>query len=78
MSIESEVKSVLREVIEFDFEFSNKLDLVDDLGLDSVEFIDLVLKLEDKFHIVFEDEELDLSIITKVELLLDLIRSKMS
>lgn len=78
MNIKNVIESLLREAVEFEFEFSNKLDLVEDLGLDSIELINMVLQLEDKLNIVFQDEELDLSIITKVDLLIELVESKLN
>ncbi|WP_353101574.1 acyl carrier protein [Myroides odoratus] len=49
-------------------------ELADDLGLDSIDVVDLVVFIEDKFSIVLEEEELDS--LKSISNLVELIKNK--
>ena len=56
----------------FDFEvdendISKVHDLVEDLGLDSLQLVELVVCIEDEFNINIEDDDLDIEKISSID-----------
>lgn len=52
--------------------------LIDDLGFDSITIVLLIVEIETKFRIVFEDENLELDVLSSVNKLLNIINQKTS
>ena len=57
----------LFKAIEFDCDFIEYVDLVDDLGMDSIIFISMIVEIESKFKITIPDEMLLIENFRKVE-----------
>ena len=57
MKIE-EVIQVVKETLDQETEVTSVTDLVDDLGFDSLKYIDLIVILENEHGIVIEEEKL--------------------
>lgn len=54
----TKIKSILREcLMDNDIEIAEEAHLVNDLGLDSMGFVDLTVKLEGEFDIEIPDDE---------------------
>lgn len=75
--VETMIKELLEEKASSSFEYSRELNLVTDLGLDSIQLLDITMELEDNLDIVFEDEDLDLEIISNLDALIKLVEEKM-
>ena len=58
MSIEQKVKEIVAEQLERDVnEVTASASFVDDLGADSLDIVELVMKMEEEFEIEIPDEE---------------------
>lgn len=57
--------------------YSYSIDLVNDLGFDSITLIKIVIEIEKEFGFFFEDEKLDFSELTKLSKLLEYIEGEM-
>ncbi|MBA4386558.1 MAG: hypothetical protein C0404_01175 [Verrucomicrobia bacterium] len=78
-SIEQRIKKVLtREAMveRKSQDIDNKAKLIDELGLDSVQIVELIAGIEDEFGITVEDDELNLELFESVESLAHFIRTK--
>jgi acyl carrier protein len=53
---------------------SNTTDIIEDLGADSLDAVELAIKIEDTFNIKFEDNEIEK--FSKIEDILNFIQSK--
>ncbi|MDU0867608.1 MAG: acyl carrier protein [Clostridium perfringens] len=57
-------------------EVNYDLNLIKDLGFDSLDIMKFIVELEDEFNIMFEPEELEYENIINIKNLCDLISSK--
>ncbi len=58
MSVEQRVREIVAEQLERDVnEVTNTSSLVEDLGADSLDVVELVMKMEEEFGIEIPDEE---------------------
>ena len=61
-----------------DIEFTDKTNLVEDVGLDSLQTINLVLQLEDEFGIEIDFDEFDYELLLEFGKLIDYIDQKVA
>jgi acyl carrier protein len=59
-------------------EIGDEDDLIDDVGLDSVQILEIVVGLEDVFGVSFEDADFDIENFRTVEAISDQVREKTS
>lgn len=58
MSVEQRVREIVAEQLERDVkEVTNTASFIDDLGADSLDIVELVMKMEEEFGIEIPDEE---------------------
>jgi acyl carrier protein len=58
MSVEQRVREIVAEQLERDVnEVTNSAKLIEDLGADSLDVVELVMKMEEEFGIEIPDEE---------------------
>jgi len=57
-------------------EIGNEDDLMDTLGVDSVQIFEIVIGLEEEFSVVFEEEEFDIELFKSVKTMTDAIQEK--
>jgi acyl carrier protein len=58
MSIDKRVREIVAEQLERDVnEVKNEASFIDDLGADSLDIVELVMKMEEEFGIEIPDEE---------------------
>jgi len=57
---------------------NENVNLENDLGYDSIMIIQIIAEIEDEFKIVFDDEDMDMDILTNYQKMLNLIKSKMN
>lgn len=58
MSVEKRVREIVAEQLERDVnEVTNSASFIDDLGADSLDIVELVMKMEEEFGIEIPDEE---------------------
>jgi acyl carrier protein len=72
--LEQRVKNLVAEQLGNEVEISNDSSLVDDLGADSLDAVELSMALEDEFNIELSDEEIKQ--ITTVQSAIDLAKAK--
>ncbi len=62
MDIDKEIKKIIEEYISTDYsisEINDDVSLKNDLGIDSISIIQILILLEDKFNIYFEEDEIN-------------------
>lgn len=70
--------NIIQELCRENISYVNMSDnLFDNLGFDSIKFINLITEIESEFNIIFEDDELDLEKIDTLEKILALVDSKL-
>ncbi|MBI5905864.1 MAG: acyl carrier protein [Deltaproteobacteria bacterium] len=58
MSVDKRVREIVAEQLERDVnEVTNEASFIDDLGADSLDIVELVMKMEEEFGIEIPDEE---------------------
>lgn len=59
MSVLDKVKNIIALQLSLDMdELSEKTDIAEDLGADSLDVVELIMTLEDEFGLMIEDEEI--------------------
>ena len=79
-SIEDRIKRVLTREAMVNVKpetIENETLLIDDLGLDSIQMVELIGGLEEEFDIILEDEELGLELFQHVNSLAHYIKRKL-
>lgn len=74
--IKTDVIQLISELFKnkcFAYDVIEDVDLVDDMGMDSVFFISIIIELENKFGIVFPDDVLIMDNFKKINEIVDLI-----
>ena len=74
MEVNKQVTEIIKEKLVVN-EVSSDDNLIEDLGADSLDIIEIVMALESEFHIVIHDEEVDKNL-TTVGHLIDFIQGK--
>ena len=74
MEVNKKVTEIIKEKLVVN-EVSSDDNLIEDLGADSLDIIEIVMALESEFHIVIHDEEVDKNL-TTVGHLIDFIQEK--
>jgi acyl carrier protein len=74
MEVNKKVTEIIKEKLIVN-EVSSDDNLIEDLGADSLDIIEIVMALESEFHIVIYDEEVDKNL-TTVGHLIDFIQEK--
>lgn len=75
--LELKIKSMLEEKVNHPFEYDRNLHLINDLGINSIEMLELIVQIEDDLDIVFDDEDMDINIIGNLGSLIDLVEKKL-
>lgn len=57
--LKEELKELAKENLDLDVENLDFNSKIDDLGIDSIDLLDFIMTLEEKYNIEFSDEELD-------------------
>ena len=76
MEVNNRVTEIIKEKLVIE-EFNSDDNLIEDLGADSLDIIELVMALESEFHIVIYDDEVDKNF-TTVGHLIDYIQDKVN
>jgi acyl carrier protein len=74
MEVNKQVTEIIKEELVVN-EVSSDDNLIEDLGADSLDIIEIVMALESEFHIVIYDEEVDKNL-TTVGHLIDFVQGK--
>lgn len=80
MELREQIAAVISEVLNADFEEIKNIsgdETLNRIGVDSVNFIDVIISLEDKFNITFDDEELLLQNLNTINKLYKIISEKL-
>lgn len=69
---------IIKELVEedIDFNITSDIDLIDDVGFDSITIIQLIVSIETEFNIELEDYELMMQNIRKLNYLVELLEKK--
>ncbi len=79
MSVEQKLKELIVEIVESEYsvdKINDKTILTTELGYDSIKIIELIVGIEEKFDIVIEDEDLDISRLTVFGSLMEMLQRK--
>lgn len=78
--IEQELKDMIMKEADNDINIENlkQFHLVNDLGFDSMQVIDLIMEIEQKFNFEFDDEEMDMELICDFQELVLLVNKKIT
>lgn len=80
MSNQDKLIAIIRDVkrsISKNTEISERTQLAEDLGFDSIEMVTMMVAIEEAFGFSFDDEELSFETINSFGTLLDIITTKM-
>lgn len=76
MSIENKIKAIIAEQLNLDVdEVQNSASLVDDMGADSLDIVELVMAMEEDFEMEIPDE--DAEKIVTVQDIIDYVRNRL-
>lgn len=76
MNIIEEIKKIICEHSDLDIreeEIMLDMDLINELGINSIGMIMIIVDIEEKFDISLDNDEFDYSIMTKVDQLVNLV-----
>lgn len=79
--VEAKVKTILVNKTKFSIskeDINETTNLFVDLGIDSIEMLELIVELENEFGIEFDDDEIDAEVLGDVSKLVELIRGKVN
>lgn len=71
--IKNKIKKIIAEFIMIDSQEINDEDFLKELGIDSLMTVELILKIEDSFNILFNDSELNPENLVTVKSLVELV-----
>lgn len=57
--LREELKELAKENLDLDVEKIDFTEKIDDLDIDSIDLLDFIMSIEDKYDIEFSDDELD-------------------
>lgn len=80
MNIESEMKRILIEIVEGRITEDNicsNTNIVEDIGLDSLQMINLILMIEDAFDLEIDFDEIEYEIFLRFSELVEFIKEKL-
>lgn len=78
MDIESKIKNILQEQLNVDADYiKNESTLVEDLGADSLDIVEIIMTLEETFDIEISDEDIKEHHIDTVNSVIDLVNVKL-
>lgn len=78
MNIESKIKNILQEQLNVDADYiKNESTLVEDLGADSLDIVEIIMTLEETFDIEISDEDIKEHHIDTVNSVIDLVNVKL-
>lgn len=80
-TIEQQLKEMILKEEEnnnVDIEKLEQFHLVNDLGFDSMQVIDLIMEIEQKFDFDFDDDEMDIELICDFQELVKLVEQKIA
>lgn len=73
ISTQDEIKLIISELISLSENEISAEDKLMNLGIDSLMTVELIIRLEEQFEIMFDEAELDLGLLTTVQALTDLV-----
>ena len=79
--VEDKIKTILVNKTKFAIskeDINDKTNLFDDLGMDSIEMLELIVEFEDGFGIEFDDDDIDAEVLGNVSKIVELIRGKVN
>ena len=80
MEMETRIKRIISELVE-DKEIQNTIssetNIIDDIGLDSLQMINFILMLEDEFDIEIDFDEFEYEYLLKFSTLVEFIKGKL-
>lgn len=80
MNIERKLKALIVDITTEKVD-SNSIDtntdLINDLGFDSIEIIELIVEIENEFKIEIDDDDINMNILTTYSELLNMIERKL-
>ena len=71
--ITAELKDMLKEMIDDEIDLDTIKDLITELGMDSIQIVQLVVMIEEKYEIQIMDEDMDIDRLSKFDFVVDMI-----
>lgn len=76
LNVKERINKLIQEIIgDRAIEISDDFDLVEDLGIDSIEMMELLVKIENIFDVCIPDEKMDTDELRTYENLVEIITS---
>lgn len=75
--IEKKVISLIQKIAvsgSYEGEVTYEMNILDDLGFDSIQVMELVVSIEDEFDIEIEDYVLDIDVLSDISKLIDIVK----
>lgn len=80
MNIERKLKELIVDITTEEVDnnsIDTNTDLINDLGFDSIEIIELIVEIENEFKIEIDDDDINMNILTTYSELLSMIERKL-
>ena len=81
-NIELKVKHIIAEQLSIDIDnkdiMKESFSLIDDLGADSLDIVEIIMSLEEEFDIEITDYDITTNNTTTVENIIDLVKTKLN
>ena len=72
-NIMTDLKDMLREINNNELNFEQENDLIAEMGMDSIQIIQLIVMIEEKYKIQIDDEDMDIDKLSKLDLVVEMI-----
>lgn len=73
MAVREDILEVIRNSCAADEQLLSEESTFDEISIDSITFVDMIVELEDKYHIQFDDEELNIYGWNKIQDFIDIV-----
>lgn len=72
-TVRKEILQIIQEKTDTDIEMEGDISLIDDLGFDSLQLVEVLTEIEERFRVSFEDGEKLLDFVDHLEMMISYV-----